>query len=442
MLDSVAELLNEQRGVDDWLAREIEKTSTQVYIIGERPESRRTVFNHLVQVKVFNDHVAPDTGDRSRGSAVFTVLSSDKDNVPTKIADAVSIARLTHNQPYGLPGPAMYPEVPIVDEDICHAPLDVAERLTEQLHRALRDEKGVRLSSAEIFVQSSHLHLRNSRGIDAVMDSTSLLLDLVLLARRDNGEMESHVALERRRSADLDISALVHRYAQYARDSLEAILPATGRYPVVVSHEALAELLFGEGSSPLVFRTAAEQKYQKVSPLEVGESIFGTIQPTGDPITFYSNAVLPYGMRSCRFDEEGLPGQRVIIVESGTLRHFWAPQRYAEYLGVSPTGIFGNLEMVGGTTPMADLLHSDGRMYHLVGFSAMNPDPITGDFVGEIRLGYEINGNRKRAIKGGSVSGNLFDALATARLSEESVFLGNYQGPVAVLFPSLTISGA
>jgi hypothetical protein len=71
----------------------------------------------------------------------------------------------------------------------------------------------------------------------------------------------------------------------------------------------------------------------------------------------------------------------------------------------------------------------------------MVPDPVTANFVGEIRLGYERRGGEVLPVKGGSLSGNLFVDLAGARLSQEVVMLGDYFGPEAVLFPELTISG-
>lgn len=70
-----------------------------------------------------------------------------------------------------------------------------------------------------------------------------------------------------------------------------------------------------------------------------------------------------------------------------------------------------------------------------------SPFVITGNFVGEIRLGYEITPAGRRPIKGGSVSGNLFTALAGARFSQETSLQGAYLGPVGIRFPALTIAG-
>ena len=73
---------------------------------------------------------------------------------------------------------------------------------------------------------------------------------------------------------------------------------------------------------------------------------------------------------------------------------------------------------------------------------AMSPDPITGSFVGEIRLGYEVENGEAQPIRGGSISGNLFSALAGACFSQETGFFGNYVGPRGARFPAVTVAGA
>jgi PmbA protein len=445
MLHRVVEVLQRQEGASDWLARHIQSSSTQHYVIGDRPESRRSVHSEKVVLTVMNDHIPAKGGpDASRGQAEVTVLPGDLDapgRMQESIQRAVFMARLADNPPYGLPGPARYPSVELADPELQVRPREAAERLVQQLVDALVGEKDVRLSSAEVFVEQARTDFRNSRGAGGQQTTTKLLMDWVLLAAGSQDEMESHVAFERRRAAGLDVPALVRRHAQYARDALTASTPRTGTFPVVVSDEALAELLVSEGYSPLIYRSSGQLKYQRMSMWEAGAPIFDK-KPGGDAFTMHSNAVLPFGMRSGCFDADGLPGQRLAIVEDGVLTRFWADQRYAEYLGVPVTGAFGNMEVAAGTHSSASLLDAEGPLYHIVAFSAMTPDPITGDFVGEIRLGYEIEKRRARPIRGGSVGGNLPDVLATARMSKETTFLGDYTGPRAMRFAQVTVAGA
>ena len=441
MLQQVVNALRKQDGVHDWVVRHIQKTSNQYYVIGTRPENRRTVTSERAVVTVMNDHPPAKKGEgRMRGEAEVTLLPSDLQHLPRKLDQAVFMAGLTDNPPYGLPVPSEYPSVDLADSEMQAKPREVAERMVQQLTEALANEKGVRLSSAEVFVEESHIAIQNSRGVSGSQVGTELLLDFVLLASGKDEEMESHIAFQRRRAADLDVPALACRQAQYARDAIVARTPETGTFPVVVSDDALVELLMGSGYSPLVLRSAAQLKYQLLSTWESGKGIL-TEEPSGDPFTLYSNALVAFGSRSGNFDDEGLPGQRVLIIDKGILSRFWATQRYAEYLQIPATGGFGNMEIAAGSAPFEDLFDGDGPLYHIVAFSAMSPDPITGDFVGEIRLGYEIRKGRIRPIRGGSISGNLFDALAAARFSQETTFLGDYLGPRGMRFPKVTVAG-
>lgn len=442
MIPQVINALRKQDGVHDWLAHYIRKTSIQYYVIGSRPESKRVVTSERVVATVMNDHAAAKGGQGLvRGEAEVTILPSDLHNLPEKLSQAVFMACLTDNPPYGLPGPAEYPSVDLADSEMQARPQEVALQLVQKLTQALALEKDVRLSSAEVFVEENNVSIQNSRGVNGNQVTTELLFDWVLLASSGNEEMESHVAFTRRRMADLDVPALARRYAQYARDAIIAGTPKTGTFPVVVSDEALQELLVSQRDSPIILRSSARSKYQQMSTWEVGKSIFST-DASGDPFTLYSNPLLSFGTHSGSFDDEGLPGQRLLMIENGVLTRFWATQRYAEYLGVPPTGRFGNMEIAVGKHSFASLLEDDGPLYHIVAFSAMSPDPLTGDFVGEIRLGYELHKGHSRPVRGGSISGNLFDVLATAHLSREAAFLGDYLGPRAMRFAQVTVAGA
>lgn len=442
MRDHLLQTLEKTCGVDDWRLRRVVSTSTQYYLARREPENERSARSERLEVEVYNDHPAAQGDQPSRGSASVTLLPGDDAEVDERIGEAVFMAGLTDNPPFGLPGPAVYPQVLTADRMLEVEPARVARGLAGQLLEAVGREPGIALASAEFFVDRREVIFENSRGAHGQTTGTSLLLDLVLLARDDAGhETESHVELRRRALETVDLAELVHRQAQYAHDSLRATEPDTGRFPVIISDDALHGLLGGAFISPLSLRSGARWKFQGMSPWEVGGSIYGGAKATGDPLTVYANAVLPWGLGSAAFDEDGLPGTRLLVVEHGVLRNFWAPQRYAEYLKVPPTGAFGNLEVLPGSMPVADMWQGVGPLYHVVAFSAMMPDPVSGNFVGEIRLGYERRGNELRPIKGGSLSGNLFTDLAAARLSQETVMLGDYLGPQAVRFRELTVSG-
>ena len=147
-------------------------------------------------------------------------------------------------------------------------------------------------------------------------------------------------------------------------------------------------------------------------------------------------------MLSYRFDSDGLPAQDVLLIEDGVLRSRTATQRYAQYLGIPATGQPGVAEIEPGPSSMADLLQGEPSVYQVVAFSASNVDDLTGNIGMEIRLGYEIGPDGTRPIKGGSVTGNLFEAMADARFSSETAQFPSFAGPRAIRFESLQVAGA
>jgi PmbA protein len=235
--------------------------------------------------------------------------------------------------------------------------------------------------------------------------------------------------------ADLDLVRAVSEAAGFARDTLHARAPLTRNGPVVLSGDALAPL-FGA----FTYQASAAAAYMKLARLEVGDSIYGDYPVTGDRLSLRANALRPLGLGSHRFGTDGVPGQDVLLIQDGVLRARHATQRYAQYLGTPATGEPGNTEVAPGATTLDDLL-ADGPLYQVVGFSAPDVDPITGDFGSEIRLGYEITPQGRRPIKGGSVSGNVFEAFAGARFASDLVERGEYLGPAGVRFDTLRVSG-
>jgi PmbA protein len=194
--------------------------------------------------------------------------------------------------------------------------------------------------------------------------------------------------------------------------------------------------LFG----PLQTNASAQSLYTKASRLTVGEPL-PMEGAGGDPVTVLSNATLAYGLSSYAFDGNGMPGRRVEIVKDGVFVRPWATKQFADYLGVEPTGAWANLELPAGPRRFADLVAAGGPVLHVRSFSWLNPDQSRGDFSSEVRVGYLYRNGARTPVKGGSVSGNLFKALGSARFASERVMQGGYFGPSAVRIEGMTVSG-
>jgi predicted Zn-dependent protease len=443
--ENVAAALEATSGADDWQVELLHDDEAQLYLIGNQVESQRTVTNERAQVTVYNDHepaqgVAEGAG-LSRGFTTLTLLASDvaEGALAARLGDAVTMAHLTDNPTFGLPDVSLvgeYPEVVTMDPQLASDPEAALQDALARVRGAVSNWANVRLSSVELFATRSSRSLRNSRGLASTGQGTRVFLDFVLIAHEEGKEAEFHAELTRRRVSDLMIESAVDSYAAYARHLLLARAPATHSGPVILTGDAL--LGFFE---PIIFHASGEAAFSKVSRFKTG-NIVTDVEPSGDRLTVVSDALRPWGVKTATSDGEGLPGRRVTLIQDGIFVQHWAGMRYATYLGIPPTGEFGNLTIAPGQWPLDELRSTSAEpIYEIVAFSWLNPDPISGDFTVEIKLGYRHDATGSHPIKGGSLSGNVFTAFSRAQLSAQTYSDGWYFGPAAIRFADLTISG-
>jgi predicted Zn-dependent protease len=444
--------LQSQPGIDDWTLRLQRSRGVQIYLAGRAIESVREVSREAYEVELFNDHPVPaadgDGSSTARGSAIIPLARGDLARLDTILGDAVTMASLVHNPPWTLPGPADLPEVPLADARLASSAAAVAAGLeaADQIRELADHERGsgVRLSGAELFLTHYEEELRNSHGIEAGTSSTRILMEITLLARGADDETEYFRQAEGRRLDDLNLAATIRDGAALARDKLRATMPATRLGPVVIEGEALHQLMSGQWSGALgtyMYQADARTAYERISRFEIGASVYGEQPLAGEPLTLRANARRPFGTSSYRFDSDGLPAQDLLVIEDGVLRARPATQRYAQYLGVPATGRPGAAQIPAGRTATAGLLDGDQPLLHVLDFSASNVEAVSGDFGMEIRVGYEAGPDGARPVTGGSVTGNLFEAMADARFSSETAEYANYAGPSAIRFESLQVGG-
>lgn len=447
----IVDALRAHPGIHDWTLRLERTRGVQIYLAGTDVESVRQVTREAYEVEVFNDHPAPPGGngpDVVRGGATIPLARTDLDRLPRILDDAVTMASLIHNPPWSLAGAAEMPDVALADPrlveaaDATAAGLEAADQIRELAER--ERASGVRLSGAELFLTYYDAELANSQGAEASATSTRILMEVTLLARGTEDETEYFRQIESRQLADLELEETIRSGAQLARDKLGAAAPRTRLGPVVVSGEALNQMMSGQVTGlpgALVFQAMARTAYENLSRFELGASIYGESQPGGDLLTMRANARRPFGVGSYRWDSDGIPAHDLLVIEDGILRARPATVRYAQYLGVPVTGRPGVAEIGPGSTALADLLVDDEPILEVIDFSAPNVEPLSGDFGMEIRIGYLTGKDGKHAISGGSVTGNLFEALANARFSAESQGFAQYAGPASIRFESLQVAG-
>jgi PmbA protein len=100
------------------------------------------------------------------------------------------------------------------------------------------------------------------------------------------------------------------------------------------------------------------------------------------------------------------------------------------------------LVVKSGSSSFEDLIKEISNGIYIDAFAWLNPNAVTGTFGAEIRTAYMIeNGEIGRPIKGGNLSGNVYDMVKNVSgISNETDFISKSKVPW-MSFKNLTLSG-
>lgn len=410
-------------GFDHYRVIEINSQDHQLYLLRDRFESKRSVDSHYFEITVYMNH---DTA-KEKLQGEFTFDYKPGVDLKEYLEQARIACAMIKNRPYALVESTTPADVKVLDPKLSD-PLRTGDSLSEIIYRFSKGTN-VHLSSAEVYIKNSVITLATSTGLRVTKKKGLIELEVSLLAKEGKQEQEMNFHLHRRSVDDLHLERRLRAYGDHTRNMLNVEVPRSGKATVVFPVTNIYELL-----SPLVFHSSGRAQDKGISRFKLNEEI---VEASPNTFTLKSSGLLPYGLYSDPFDDDGIPGQEHTIIDHGIFKKYWTTKRYADYLGVQPTGAFKNLIIEPKTTTM---LNEDDH-YEIIQFSDLSPDPVTGDFVAEIRFGYHMKNGKRTPVKGGSVSGNIFQALKNAHFNDETIFEGNYLGPRQLALKDLSISG-
>ncbi|MDO9391244.1 MAG: metallopeptidase TldD-related protein [bacterium] len=287
--------------------------------------------------------------------------------------------------------------------------------------------------------------LANSRGFQGQYDKTSFSYGLGGVAVI-NGSL-TFIGQERRGGKlDLATSDMTSRIGKMYRDAQRTAKLSSGKMPVLFAPEAMSLLWM---SIAMGVNGKAEQK--KTTPLlgRLGEKML-------DPrITISDDPLLPLGLASAPFDDEGVCGARLDLFRQGVFKNFIYDLQTAGILGKRSTGHgsrsfstqpspqVSNLVIAGGKTKLSQIIKNMDSgliIYDLLGAGQSNI--IAGDFSVNIGLGYKVEKGRiVGRVKDAMVAGNVYDLLKNRvlEISSETEDKGPYRTP-AMLFDGMNLT--
>ncbi len=439
MLEDIVKALKSDGRFSGWQVTELRGRSHQRYAVFHEVETRREVEKHFARVQVFVPHAAdPSSSGKERmGESSFTLAAGTGD-VAAELDRAFERARLVKNLAWTLPGPDEAASVVVDNTDplVVERPGDAVEQLGGAIARAAAAHERVELASSEVFCDYDRVHLVNHLGLERTREETSLYTEYVLLARGEGDEVEVYSAPTARRLAELDLEREIDADVEATLDGLRAKLPPTGALDVVIGSTGVEELF-----DAFLAHATGPAAFERWSRFQLGEPILTEV--SGEPLTLWSDATLAGGRASYAFDSVGLPGGRFALVEEGRFVRRQNDRRHACWLGEDATGDMGNLVIASGHKSEGELLTPRERpLLQLLRFSQLSPHPHSGGFSGEIRHGYLIEPSGKRTpVKGGSLSGVVFDAFRRAWFSKERAVHGRTHAPRSVRLERVQVTG-
>lgn len=375
------------------------------------------------------------------------------------IKRAKSLSRLNMQRiKYEFPAPKPLPRVRAVDPAIKDGPAEAIGEFTSallgQLKEGERSGRSIKPTFGKIRTYLTETSIENSSGLDVSKEETYFYLEVALKVSDGTRAAEFWPRKYRRRMSEIEPEEEAPRWKRLAYDNLDAKGAPSGKLQVIMNPETLCDALV-----PTVgFHCAGEQKFKGQSVFKDGEVV------ASEGVSIADDGLLDYGLVSSPFDDEGVPQSRTSIIEDGVFKGCICDQHYAMELGEAPTGngikplgvllnplnkdsspirnATTNLSVKPGRADLDSMVEDVREGVLIDQFSWLNPDPFSSSFSSEIRNAYLIEGGEvKRPIKGGMVSGKVFDLLKSVSCVSKGARIESGASAFSIVAPYMAFEG-
>jgi PmbA protein len=352
------------------------------------------------------------------------------------VSEAVAITRALEPDEFRKITPAeLFANRPTDDLDLVDAAVAALSReqrleWCQALDRVATDHDKVISATAGVYDGSSERASVSSNGFSGSQASTYCWFgsSVTLMDQGDRRASDGYYAGSPHVSA-LPTASEVGRIAlDRALSRLGSEKGPTARTTMVVDSRAAAQLI----SRLLGAATARRvQQGQSFWTELVGNKAFS------DKLTIIDDPLIPRGLGSRHFDEEGISAKTLPIIEKGEVRNLYVDTYYGRKTGMKPTsGSASNRVVEPGEQSLDELLAAVGEGIYVTSWLGGNADNTTGDYSLGLRGHVIEDGKIGRPVGEMNVTGNLRDLFARLELVGNDVYPYS-----ATLSPSLVFGG-
>ena len=416
------DILKESKA-DDFIIRQTNTQSQEVFFVGKKLDMGRVKNVTHTQVTVY-----VDSDDKAfRGSATKEIHpTSTKEEMEKEIEKAIFAASFVKNP--------WFPVVENVVSENQEQKIDLSKELMKITKAMLEVKAGEheKLNSFEIFVNKKNTHIINSKGVDVSFPGFDCEIEAVINAEKEGHEIELIKVFHFADKSAEEITRDVEAMFENGKARLEAVPTKQNEHAtVLLTGDDVPEFF-----SYFEAHTDANNQYMQVAKAKLDEKMIGE---EADSLCITTKAVLNGSTYSKPFDMDGNAVKDISLFEDGVCKSYWGSVQHAHYMQMKETTSINNVIVSGGRMSLEEMK----KLPHLeiTDFSAFVMDPISGNFGGEIRLGYESDGKNMHPVTGGSLSANYSNILKNIKFSKETRQINNYIVPCAVLLQDVVVAG-
>ncbi|MBE6081958.1 MULTISPECIES: metallopeptidase TldD-related protein [Tissierellales] len=432
MIDNIKRILEGSKEINEWKIVENKISSKEVFFIKDKIQMNRGKDVLHYKVTLYRDF--EEDNKKYRGSSIINIHPTmSMEEIKSCIDDASFSAGFVKNEYYPIPeGNAE--KFSKTKSNFCEGNIsDWIEKLSYSLYKENIYEKGF-INSSELFLDRICTRILNSKGLDVSFSQYKGMVQVVTSWEGDKGEIELYNSI---RFADYDdkmIREEIRKQLLLSEDRAKALpTPSLNKENILLTGKSVKEFLGYYYS-----KSNAKGVYDGISTFKKGSKVQGN-EVKGDLINMSLNPFMENSTESTPYDEDGFKLEKIDIIKDGVLLRYWGDVRHSYYLNAEPTGNIGNVFFAGGSKSVDEMKKEP--YLELISFSDFQMDGLTGDFGGEIRLGFYFDGENTVPVTGGSISGNIIEVEKNLTLSKEIEKENNFSGPKAIQIHGINVLG-
>ncbi len=380
-----------------------------------------------------------------RQGRIGYAVTTEPDDIQSLVNNAVETAQFGMPAKFELPSPPSYPRVEVFDPNTESVSVERMIELGDELITMVTGHTPGIVCEAEVTKDISSIRIINSRGGQANYRKSAFSLGIVGNLIRDTDMLfvgESETSCQPLSEAKA-MAEVVIQQLELAKN--QAVAPSQP-LPVVFTPKGVASALL----LPLMAAFNGRTVLQGASPIgnRLGQQVFDK------KLWLWDDPTIAYRPESRPCDDEGMPSQRTLLIERGSVASFFYDLQTAALAHTQSTGNGSRNHGLPAPSPSAFIIAPGNTTFdemvndikeglvieQLMG--AEQGNILGGDFSGNVLLGYKVeSGKIVGRVKDTMVSGNIYQVLKQiTAIGSEPKWVGSFLKTPPLYCPSLSVA--